>query len=297
MAAPDGDNLELHHLQSRRQNAPRVLLLHGLEGRPHSHYVSGVFRQAEERDWGATLMLFRGCGAAENVARRFYHSGETGDVQHVFATLSQRWPESPWLAVAISLGGNVLLKWLGEWGENVDPRIRAAGAVSVPFDLEAGARHISRGFSRIYDRHFVRSLRSKALRKLVRYPDLFDASALARVQSIFEFDDVVTAPVHGFSSATDYYARSSSLCFLERIRTPTLLVSAEDDPFLPAAVLARVKEIAGRNASLTLDFTERGGHVGFVSGRFPWRPRYYAEQRIFRFFDDVMECPVGTRYD
>jgi predicted alpha/beta-fold hydrolase len=296
LVSPDGDNIELHHVPAA-SNAPRVLLLHGLEGSPRSHYVGGVFAQAQSRSWGATLVVFRGCGSAANVARRFYHSGETADVAFVFSTLSARWPESSWFFAGVSLGGNVLLKWLGERADAVDGRIRAAVAVSAPFDLEAGARHISRGVARIYDRSFLRSLRQKALTKLVRYPDLFDREKLERAQNVFDFDDAVTGPVHGFSSAHDYYERSSSLRFLPRIGVRTLLLSAMDDPFLPAEVLGRAAVIAAQNPALSVEFISAGGHVGFVAGSWPWRPLYYAEWRAFRFFDEAMERRGSNGYD
>src|SRR5688572_13148146 len=190
LPTPDGDAVELLHLRSL-SSGPRLLLLHGLEGSVRSHYVGGMLSQASVRGWGATLLLFRGCGAQPNAARRFYHSGETEDLQRVFTTLRTRWPESRWLLAGVSLGGNVLLKWLGEMGESIDRRIVAAAAVSVPYDLEAGARHIGRGFARVYDRNFLRSLRRKALAKLSRYPDLFDRARLERATSIYDFDDAV----------------------------------------------------------------------------------------------------------
>src|SRR2546423_2853171 len=196
LTAPDGDNLELHHVVSR-DPATRVLLLHGLEGSLQSHYVSGLLAQAATRGWGGTLLVFRSCGAVANTARRFYHSGETTDVDFVFRSLASRWPQSRWFLVGVSLGGNVLLKWLGERAGDVDSRIRGAAAVSVPFDLEAGARFISHGFSRVYDRNFLRSLRRKAFAKLTRYPDLFDRERLEHARSLYDFDDVVTGPVHG----------------------------------------------------------------------------------------------------
>src|SRR5881628_1042809 len=162
LTAADGDNLELHHVANERSQA-RVLLLHGLEGSLRSHYVSGILSQADRRGWGATLLVFRSCGSVSNTARRFYHSGETSDLDFVFRVLAKRWPNSAWFLVGVSLGGNVLLKWLGERGPQIDARIRGAAAISVPFDLEAGSRFISRGFSRIYDRSFLGSLRRKAL--------------------------------------------------------------------------------------------------------------------------------------
>ncbi len=288
MSTPDGDAIEVHHV-SATPNAPRVLFLHGLEGSPRSHYVGGAFREARERGWGASLMVFRGCGSQPNTARRFYHSGETGDVNLVFRRLTARWPDSPWLLLGVSLGGNVLLKWLGELGETADPRIRAAAAISVPFDLEAGARHIARGFARIYDASFLRSLRRKALAKLTRYPDLFDRAALARARSVYDFDEAVTGPVHGFASARDYYEKSSSQRFLADIRVPALLLSSRDDPFLPQEVLERIERVVTRNPALTTEFHRGGGHVGFVAGAWPWRPFYYAEWRAFRYFESVVE--------
>lgn len=297
LATPDGDQVELHHLNAS-VSSPRVLMLHGLEGSPRSHYVGGMLAQASIRGWGATLLVFRGCGAVPNTARRFYHSGETSDIAHVFATLMTRWPEASWFAVGVSLGGNVLLKWLGEQGSGVAAgRIRAAAAVSVPFDLEAGARHISRGSLRVYDRSFLKSLRRKALAKLARIPDLFDRAKLERARTVFDFDDAVTAPVHGFSDACDYYRRSSSLAYLEGIRVPTLLLSAVDDPFLPSAVLSRAAEVARRNPTITIETPRSGGHVGFVAGSAPWKPVYYAESRVFRFFDSAMERARQNDYD
>ena len=294
LTMPDGDAVEIHHLEAAAVGAPRVLMLHGLEGSRESHYVGGLLSHAAARGWGASLLVFRGCGDAPNTAKRFYHSGETTDLASVFDLLSRRWASTRWLGVGISLGGNVLLKWLGERG---DRPVRAAAAISVPFDLEAGAQAISSGFSKIYDISFLRSLRRKAAAKLSRYPDLFDRSRLVGARNVFEFDDVVTAPVHGFASARDYYTRSSSRRFLQRIRTPTLLLSAFDDPFLPRTVLAEIREAASGNPCLTAEFHERGGHVGFVGGTWPWRAHYFAEQRVFSFFERAMEQRGCAGYD
>jgi predicted alpha/beta-fold hydrolase len=214
---------------------------------------------------------------------RFYHSGETGDVELVIRRLVAEHPGAPLTLTGVSLGGNVLLKWLGEQGSDVPGELRAAAAVSVPYDLARGSRHIEQGFARVYSRHFLRSLKRKAVAKRERYPDLFDAAALARSRTLWDFDDHVTAPVHGFTSAEDYYARSSAIHFLGGIRVPTLLVSAADDPFLPRAVLDEVRGVAASNPALTVQFVPRGGHVGFVAGRVPWRPEYWAEQRAMAF--------------
>jgi predicted alpha/beta-fold hydrolase len=281
---PDGDFIDLVHLESQ-QGAPHVLLMHGLEGTPRSHYVTGVFEQAHARGWNATLLIFRGCGPELNRARRMYHSGETTDFDLLVHRTIAATPSAPLLLTGVSLGGNVLLKWLGEHAGLMPRAVVASAAVSVPFDLERGSRNLQQGFARVYDQHFLKSLRVKALAKLGRYPDLFDSTACQRAENIFDFDDVVTAPVHGFASARDYYSRSSSLGFLDRITVPTLLLSAVDDPFLPPAVLDEVREIAARNDSLTIDFPAHGGHVGFVAGGIPGRPSYYADDRVFRFFE------------
>lgn len=283
---PDGDFIEILRLDAQAER-PRLFLLHGLEGTVRSHYVCGLFQLARERGWGADLLLFRSCGSEPNRAPRFYHSGETTDLALAVNRVLEEFPAAPIALCGVSLGGNVLLKWLGEGGDSLPERVRAGATISVPYDLERGSRHISRGFARVYERHFLRSLRRKAHDKLARFPGLFDEQALRRARTLYDFDDVVTAPVHGFRDAHDYYSRSSSLSFLAHIRRPTLLLSAEDDPFLPMAVLAEVRAIARDNGALTLEFPRRGGHVGFVGGP-PWRATYYAEQRIGTFFDAVL---------
>ncbi|HEY7395457.1 MAG TPA: hydrolase [Gemmatimonadaceae bacterium] len=277
----DKDFIDIHRLHAA-PDAPRLFLLHGLEGTIRSHYVSGFFGEAHRRGWGADLLLFRGCGDEPNRAARFYHSGDTADLALALGWVAERHPDAPLMLAGVSLGGNVLLKYLGERSGSVPP-VRGAAAISVPFDLERGARHLSQGFSRVYDRHFLRSLRRKALAKLERYPDLFDGAALERCETIYDFDDAVTAPVHGFIDAHDYYSRSSSLGYLSAVDVPTLLLSAIDDPFLPADVLDQVRTVAEGNRCLTLEFTDHGGHVGFISGRVPWRPVYYAEWRACEF--------------
>lgn len=284
---PDGDFVDLHRLSARADTnaspAPHLLFLHGLEGTVRSHYVTGFFAQAVRRGWSADLLIFRGCGSEPNRNPRFYHSGDTADLAFVLDRVRAERADRPILLAGVSLGGNVLLKYLGERSGDVPNEIRAAAAISVPFDLERGARHIATGVSRIYDRHFLRTLRQKALAKLERFPGLFDRARLERARCIYEFDDAVTAPVHGFADAHDYYSRSSSLRWLAKIDCPTLLLSAVDDPFLPSDVLDEVRRIAAGNGNLTLDFPQRGGHVGFVSGRWPRRPFYYAEWRACEF--------------
>lgn len=283
---PDDDFIDVLRLEAS-PGRPRLFLLHGLEGTVRSHYVGGLFHMARVRGWAADMLLFRTCGDEPNRAPRFYHSGDTADLELAVGRVLEEAPRAPIVLCGVSLGGNVLLKWLGERGDTLPQRIRAAAAVSAPFDLERGSRFISHGFSRVYERHFLVTLRRKASAKLERFPSLFDPAAMRGARTLYEFDDVVTAPVHGFRDAHDYYFRSSSLRYLDNIRIPTLLLSARDDPFLPKAVLDQVGEIARRNHALTAEFHEHGGHVGFVCGT-PWRPRYYAEQRLGSFLDDAL---------
>lgn len=290
LVTPDGDLVELHRLAAPIEGAPRLFLLHGLEGTVRSHYVGGFFAEAQRRGWNADLLIFRGCGDAPNMARRFYHSGETTDFAFALESVIAESPDTPIGLAGVSLGGNVLVKWLGERGGKTPPQVRGAAAVSVPYDLERGSRHISRGFSRVYERHFLRTLKDKARVKLARYPDLLDAGRLERAATLYDFDDVLTAPVHGFADAHHYYSRSSALGFVRDVRLPTLLLSAVDDPFLPPEVLDEVREQAAGNPALTLEFVARGGHVGFVSGRLPWQPFYYAEWRATEFLSELFDA-------
>jgi uncharacterized protein len=280
---PDGDFLDLRRVDAP-DGRPRMLLLHGLEGGEHSHYVSGVLADAHRRGWGADLMVFRSCGTEINRAPRFYHSGETGDLSFVLDRLLVEFPGSPFFLAGVSLGGNVLLKFLGEHGTAVSPRVLAAAGVSVPFDLGRSSRRIGHGFSRVYEAHFLRSLHRKAARKHAAFPEQLPAAAGRRARTLYQFDDEVTAPLHGFIDASDYYTQSSAIRWLPGITVSTLLLSARDDPFLPGDVLDEVREIARHNPALHVEFVDRGGHVGFIEGRVPWRPAYYLDRRLGEFF-------------
>ena len=288
---PDGDVLDIERLDAA-PGQPRMVLLHGLEGTVRSHYVQGTLAEVARRGWGADLVLFRSCGGTLNLTRRFYHSGETGDLAFVIERVMREFPGTPLVMAGFSLGGNVLLKYLGEHGDAVPAAVRAAVAVSVPFDLDRGASHIDRGFARLYQASFMKSLKRKAYAKLEQYPGLYDRDRLDAVRSIRDFDELVTAPLHGFTSAIDYYTRSSALRYLHGIRRPTLLLSAVDDPFLPPAVLDDVRAEARANPALTIEFVPEGGHVGFISGTVPWRPVYYAERRVAGFLADALRMPV-----
>jgi predicted alpha/beta-fold hydrolase len=291
---PDGDFLELHRLPAAA-GAHRLLLLHGLEGTVRSHYAQGLLNEAARRGWGADLLVFRSCGSEPNRTRRFYHSGETTDTAFVLDRISREHPSS-FLAIAgVSLGGNVLLKFLGERGTDLPLQLRAAAAISVPFDLARSSTRINRGFSRFYQQFFLNSLRRKAQEKVSRFPDLAPADKISGLRTLEDFDNLITGPLHGFRNAQDYYERSSSLPRLEHIRLTTLLLSAVDDPMLPPEVLEEVRDVARRNPKLRLEFVEKGGHAGFIAGSWPWRPFYYAEYRVGEFFAEQFENATALR--
>ena len=282
---PDGDFLEIHRLAGT-YGSPRLLLLHGLEGSARSHYAQGLLGEAARSGWSADLLIFRSCGSEINLTRRFYHSGETTDLAFALERIVGEFPDSPIAVAGVSLGGNVLLKFLGERGEDLPSQLAAAAAISVPFDLSRSSQRINRGFSTMYQRFFLESLKRKTQEKLGRFPDLAEPDRIAAIRTLADFDNIVTAPLHGYRDADDYYARASSLPFLSRIRLNTLLLSAVDDPMLPPEVLEEVREVARKNPALQIEFVPRGGHACFVTGWLPWRPFYYAEYRAGKFFAD-----------
>jgi predicted alpha/beta-fold hydrolase len=226
-----------------------------------------------------------------NRAPRSYHSGETTDLDFVVRQIQTRHPASPIVLCGVSLGGNVLLKWLGEQGDRAPDQVVAAAAISVPFDLARSCAYIDMSMSGMYARHFLRSLRRKALVKLAQHPTLADAETVRRSNTLWSFDDAFTSVAHGFRDAADYYAQSSSLRFLSGIRIPTLLLSARDDPFHPPELLEEVESRARENPQLVCEFHDRGGHVGFVGGAIPWRPEYYGEERAVEFLAAQLAAP------
>jgi uncharacterized protein len=282
IATPDGDHVTLVRMGTITEGVPHLFILHGLEGKITAKYAHGLLAGARKLGWSGDMLMFRTCDGEINRTRRFYHSGETTDLDFVIRGLIARHPSVELMMCGVSLGGNVLLKWLGEQGANLPSQVRRAAAASVPFDLEAGARLMESGFARVYVRHFLATLFEKTSRKLEQFPDLCDIERLRGARTFFEFDDLLTGPVHGFSGAHDYYERSSSIHFLADIGTPTLLFNAWNDPFLPQAVLTEVRRIATRNSCLNLEFPATGGHVGWVAGQ-PWSQRYYMEERVLEW--------------
>ena len=281
---PDGDFLDLDFAVVEGKpdlpaDAPVVVVIHGLEGSAQSGYVLETCRAAYEHGMRALAMNFRSCSGEPNRTRRFYHAGETGDLAFVLDTLAARYPAAPLGGVGFSLGANVLLKYLGERGDA--SRIRAAAAISIPFDLNSGSEKLNQSFvGRAYMGIFIRSLRRKFNDKLHLIGDAVDAEAVLRSRSFRDFDDAATARLHGFRDVDHYYESQSSKHFLRGIRVPTLLVHALDDPFVDES---RIPYSAiESNPHLTRVFTGAGGHVGFIAGS-PWAPRFWAEGEAARF--------------
>jgi predicted alpha/beta-fold hydrolase len=282
----DGDFIDVDLLPGRA-GAPVLLLLHGLEGSARSHYVRGMMAQAQRLGWRAFGLNFRSCSEEPNRLLRSYHSGETGDLGEAVRRILPRLSGGPLLLAGFSLGGNVLVKWLGEQGESAPREIAGAAAVSVPFDLQRCAAALdARGLGAfLYRTRFLRDLKRKALAKASSFEGHLDERAIREARTLHEFDDVVTARVNGFADAHDYWARSSSGPFVAAVRRPLLLVSAVDDPIIPGGCLPL--DAVRENPCVTLDAPEQGGHVGFVAGP-PWAPRFWAEERAIAFFQDAM---------
>lgn len=279
---PDGDFLDLDWAEGGE--GPVVLLLHGLEGSVQSNYAAGLLKVLQDRGYTALLMHFRGCSGEPNRLPRGYHSGETTDLTYLVGRLRERYPGRGLAVVGYSLGGNVVLKWLGEQGGRTP--VDAAVAVSVPFQLARVAERLERGFSRLYQWVLLRQMRINLQRKLRRVTLPLAPLDLTALTSFRRFDDAVTAPLHGFADADEYYARCSSRQFLRTISAPTLILHAVDDPFMLPDVVPTQSELG---AGVTLELAPRGGHVGFVTGAWPWRARYWLEERIPRFLNERLQ--------
>jgi predicted alpha/beta-fold hydrolase len=268
---PDADFIDIDWVDDEGDQLgatarPLLVLFHGLEGSSASHYARGFAQATARRGWRFAVAHFRGCSGEPNLTERAYHSGDFEEIGWILERFRQR-HGGPRLAVGVSLGGNALLRWAEECGESASRWTDAIAAVSSPVDLAAGGQAISRGFNRhVYTRMFMRSLRPKVLRKLERYPGLFDRRLMLAARDLFEFDNLYTAPVHGFRDTNDYWLRASAKAHLRHIRIPALLLNALNDPFVPAASLPRTTEVG---SSVTLWQPPRGGHGGFATGAFP----------------------------
>lgn len=277
---PDGDFLDLDWLDGPA-DAPLVALFHGLEGSARSHYARSLMAELKARGWRGVVVHFRGCSGEANRLARAYFAGDSAEIDYVLRRLRAGIGAVPLHAVGVSLGGNALLKWLGEQGAAAGAVITRAVAVSAPLDLNACGEALELGFNRVYTAHFLVTLKAKARARLRQHPELCDPRRLARAGTIRAYDDLVTAPLHGYRDAEDYWRRCSSKPFLKSIRVPTLVLNARNDPFMPGHVLPGAREAS---EAVTLEYPDQGGHVGFVAGGFPGSLRWLPG-RILAFLD------------
>ncbi len=258
-----------------------LVMLHGLEGSSKSRYVQSIAQYFRARGWVVVIAHFRGCSGFPNRLARAYHSGDSEEVAYILRSVRQSVPNAAWHAVGVSLGGNALLKYLGEYPEQ-STWLHAAAGISVPLDLVAAGNHLSDNpFNRhIYSRYFLRSLKPKVLEKAKRFPGVIDVMRIAQARDLRDFDDAYTAPMHGFRDAMDYWTQSASKPWLTSIQVPTLVLNARNDPFLPEPTLPSVENASSQ---VLLHQPASGGHAGFVTGQFPgdlsWLPG-----RLAKFF-------------
>lgn len=275
---PDGDFVDLAWaVNGLKKDAPLVVFLHGLGGDINSTYLGGLLRTVNQCGWRGVLMHFRGASQEPNRLPRAYHSGDTGDLHCLLEALKKREPHTKKAVVGISLGGNVLLKWLGE--RSSQSLVDAAVAISVPFRLGLVADRINRGFSRIYQAHLLERMRNVFERKLEKHGDKFPPSFnnLGSWQCFWTFDENVTAPLNGFPNVHAYYREASSVKYLINIATPTLIIHALDDPFMTPEVVPTTDELS---KDILLELSRKGGHVGFITGHVPGVPVYWLDQRV-----------------
>lgn len=276
---PDGDFIDVDHLDGPA-GAPLLVLFHGLEGSARSHYAISTAHACRQAGWRLALPHFRGCSGELNQRPRAYHSGDSAEIDWILRRLQAANGGRPVHAAGVSLGGNALLKWAGEQGSAAAAVVTGVAALCAPLDLAACGHHLARGFNRLYTQHFLSTLKRGAAARLERFPGLFDARRMAAASNLHQFDDAVTAPVHGFAGADDYWRRASAKPWLAAIRIPALAINPKNDPFLPDRHLPTPAEVGPR---VRLEQPTSGGHVGFVSGSFPgnldWLP-----QRLLHFF-------------
>ncbi len=282
LEAPDGDFVDLDFAlpEPAQANAPLLVLFHGLEGSSGSHYALALMRAAADRGWRGVVVHFRGCSGEPNRLPRAYHSGDSDEADWVLRRVHASYPGAALHAVGVSLGGNVLAKWLGERAEDA-AFVTAAASIGSPLDLVAGGEAISRGFNRLYTRMFLATLKPKVTEKLRRFPGLLDAQRLRAVRTMFDFDDFYTAPVHGYAGALDYWTRASGKPWLPGVQVPHLVLNALNDPFVPATSLPQPGQVS---RFVTLEQPAQGGHIGFPRGAPPGDLGFLPE-RVLDFFE------------
>jgi predicted alpha/beta-fold hydrolase len=277
---PDGDFIDIDWLPWI-EGAPLVVLFHGLEGSSQSHYAKALMGALTARGWNGCVPHFRGCSGEMNRLPRAYHSGDSAEVDWILHRIAGRRPSVTY-ATGVSLGGNALMKWAGEAPQSATALVRAVASVSAPLDLAAAGRALGSGFNMFYTRMFLASLIEKSLAKLALHPGIFDGERVKRARDLYEFDNLVTAPLHGFRDTDDYWASAAAKPWLRHITIPALALNARNDPFLPAAALPGKDDVS---ATVTLEQPGGGGHVGFATGSWPPGRLSWLPQRLIHFFE------------
>ncbi len=272
----DGDFVDL--CWNNVSTGPIVVIFHGLEGSINSPYASGLMSTLEKSGIRCVLMHFRGCSGESNRLDRSYHSGDTGDIGFLMDFLSRDYPDTQIFAVGFSLGGNALLKYLGESASNTP--VTAAIAVSVPYLLYDCAVRLSSGLSKLYQWWLIKSLKNKIRDKYSTRESPVNLADLDELNTFYKFDDKITSPLNGFKNADDYYEKSSCRQYLATVSVPTLLIHATNDPFMTPSIIPDKNELS---PTTQLELSDKGGHVGFISGKVPWQPEYWLEKRIIEF--------------
>ncbi|MGS0689541.1 hydrolase [Shewanella sp. 30m-9] len=278
----DGDFIDLDWQGTPENHRAILVIIHGLEGSAESHYARRILTASKAIGLCAVVHHHRSCSGELNRLARGYHSGDTQDLQTTLQHLKAHHPNSPLLAVGYSLGGNVLVKYQGE--QQQQSLIDKAVAISAPLQLGSCANRLEKGFSKVYQSYLIKQLQQKMRGKLSR-PELaavmpINHKDIEQLNTFYAFDDKITAPLHGFNDVEDYYTRASGLPYLSLIAKPTLVIHAKDDPFMTDAVIPSNNQLSNQ---VQYELHDNGGHVGFINGGSPWRPKYYLEQRVLNF--------------
>jgi predicted alpha/beta-fold hydrolase len=284
---PDGDFIDVDWIADDagralwHENRPLVVMFHGLEGSSSSGYSRALMHAVRARGWNGCVPHFRGCSGEINRLPRAYHSGDSGEIDWILAEAARRRPGAVY-AAGVSLGGNALMKWAGERGRNARDVVRAVASVCSPLDLAASGAALGRGFNMAYTRMFLATMKKKSSAKLARFPGIFDGAAMLRARDLYEFDNIVTAPLHGYRDTDDYWSRASAKPWLAHMAVPALVLNARNDPFVPAASLPVP---SGVSSSVILDQPDTGGHVGFGRGLPPRVGIDWLPSRLLHFFE------------
>ncbi len=278
---PDGDFIELAWSLPHNETAPLAVVLHGLEGNINSFYAKGMMKALKKQGFAVVLMHFRNCSTEVNRLPRAYHSGDTADLSFFINHLKQLYPNRPLVAVGFSLGGNVLAKYLGEQQQQCP--LSAAALVSAPYDLSASSDVIRKSLGKIYQKYLLDRMKKSMQRKLpqIKQQISITTDQLMEIDDLLEFDNQLTAPLHGFENAHDYYRQASAMPYLKHIAVPTLIIHAKDDPMLSIKAVPSRQDVSEH---VTLRISEKGGHVGFISGKNPFKPVFWLEQAVPSYF-------------